>query len=223
MSKLPYLRMYVGDALSDDKLVGLSLSAWGAWIKVLFLMWKAQETPMQKTRRAWCNVFNCTEDELEDVVAELDLNDVGHIQAAGQFLTFHSPRIDADILKIRTDRDRKRVERQTDRNVERSDSVAVFAQITKWEPPIHYAEQITLRVKDLAVWESVVDAWISEGYRKTNVLGMIEKYEDEKKKVVRPTGGSTAKVCPKCKENPVYGVFGLCIECHAEIQERKGQ
>lgn len=111
MAKLPYLRMYVGDALSDEKLIGLGLAAWGAWMKVLFVMWKAQETPITKTRRAWCFTLSCTPDELDSVVLELSDNDVGNIQTSDDFITFHSNRLSAEIAKIESDRERKRTKR----------------------------------------------------------------------------------------------------------------
>ena len=171
MSKLPYLRMYVGDALSDEKLAGLGLAAWGAWMKVLFVMWKAQQSPIQKTRRAWCFTLSCTPDEFEAVLLELSDNDVGHIQTSGDFVTFHSKRLAAEIGKIESDRERKRTKRAEARTEEGQDEDAdatVESAEPKPKPP---------KKDPIPQLGEVVDHFVASGSSRREAENFFNYYE----------------------------------------------
>ena len=169
MSKLPYLRMYVGDALSDEKLAGLGLAAWGAWMKVLFIMWKAQQSPIQKTRRAWCFTLSCTPDEFEEVVLELSDNEVGQIQTNGDFVTFHSKRLAAEISKIENDRDRKRTKRAEARTEEGQDEDTDAAvETAKPKPP---------KKDPIPQLSEVVDHFVASGSSRREAENFFNYYE----------------------------------------------
>jgi hypothetical protein len=99
------------------------------------------------------------------------------------------------------------------------DAVRIFVKHTRWEPPNMYADQIQHRVKDLDVWESVVIAWVAEGYRKTSVIKMIEKYEQERIEVKKAKGGKAA-MCPRCKKNRLHPAYGICVSC-VEVAEKE--
>ena len=98
------------------------------------------------------------------------------------------------------------------------DAVRIFVKHTRWEPPNMYADQIQHRVKDLDVWESVVIAWVAEGYRKTSVIKMIEKYEQERIEVKKAKGGK-APMCPRCKKNRLHPAYGICVSCVEDAEK----
>jgi len=60
-----------------------------------------------------------------------------------------------------------------------TDPVDVFVHYTGYTPPIAYQEKIKLHAKNSAMWGAAVQAWIAEGYKVTNIMGIIEKYQND--------------------------------------------
>ena len=220
--KMPYMRLYVGDVLSNESLMGLTPAAFGVWMKVLLVMWKAESGTMCKPDKSWQILLGCFSGEYDEVIQELIDNEVGTITRAKGKTTFFSPRLEDEVIRIRSDRQRKRVERvkENDRKpVTDSDPVKVFHQVTGYNPPVFYADIIAKKVQNLAMWEAVCQRWIDSDYKRENVTGMIELYQKEKASPSVPVVKNNVRVCAKCgTESPDKMVGPLCYTCHTEMQ-----
>jgi len=220
--KMPYMRLYVGDVLSNESLMGLTPAAFGVWMKVLLVMWKAESGTMCKPDRSWQILLGCFSDEYDEVIQELVDNEVGKITRAKNKTTFFSPRLEDEVVRIRSDRQRKRVERSKEvdsKPLTDSDPVKVFHQVTGYNPPVFYADIITKKVQNLAMWEAVCQRWIDSDYKRENVTGMIELYQKEKASPSVPIPKNAVRVCVRCKaEDPDKMVGPVCYKCHTELQ-----
>lgn len=118
MSKMPYMRLYAGDALSDAGIVGLSMTAFGCWMKTIMLMWTQQQAELSRPVAYWKRAFHVDDEQLEMVLRELEDNEVGKVRWNDKSVTFYSSRVQSELDKLDADRERKRASRSSKRGNE---------------------------------------------------------------------------------------------------------
>jgi len=257
--RIDFMARYPAKWLSVKGPGCLSLEAFGAWNKIVDLMWvegdgagMLEGTPAQLSRMIGADSI----EQMERIVDEMESAGIGHISRDGNRVRFESPKMRREwetsftkIKKKRT-RDRKYQEEKTaqkeqkriivsenESKIERevgessyslsmSDSnkeekvsaVSVFIARTGWIPPGHYQDMIEKSVHSLSVWDAVVCAWMEEGWKKTSVAKMLDRYKRE-----RSSGSGAAraarKKCHRCKENEAVPPFRVCLRCKDAIDE----
>lgn len=78
MGKQPYIPLYIGDWESDTN--SLSVEAEGAWLKIIFKIWKQGKTGVYKTdTKSLQNLWRSSPEKVAEILRELTLNKVAII------------------------------------------------------------------------------------------------------------------------------------------------
>ena len=203
---LPFFKSYPEEWLHDDKASALSLKSFGAWFKIINLMWLSGsgDGVLEGNVRGLRRILGAeSDDDMREIIKDMVDCEVGAIEQDGNAVRFYSPRLKKEWSEARGRRetrkqyDEKRrgtdeldepieqyvkpttLQRATPKinQYEGDDAIDLFKHYTGYNPPIAHADLIKHRCKNLKMWDATVQAWKAEGYKVTNVVNMIEKYE----------------------------------------------
>ena len=148
-----------------------------------------------------------SDNEMNAIIDEMIEFGVGNIEKDGDSVRFYSPRVEKEWNEAKGKKVRRReydearrsepsepepeptehpkrkpnlqMGRPMNGQYEGADPVELFKHYTGYSPPLAHVDQIKHRCKNLKMWDATVQAWMAEGYKKTNVINMIEKYESD--------------------------------------------
>lgn len=105
--------LYPGDLLSHEDVIALSLPAFGAWMKTIFIMWRAESAELTKPNlNAWGRAWGCYPDvEPERVLNEL--RTVAKVTENGDgSVSIYSKRVDEELNVLEEKRESARERKQ---------------------------------------------------------------------------------------------------------------
>ncbi|WP_417351328.1 hypothetical protein [Flavobacterium alkalisoli] len=120
MSKknLPHIQLYIGDWERDCNV--LSLEAEMAWMKIVFKMHLSGKEPVYKTSAKGLQIlWKCSPQKVQEIIAELDINQICGIQSLADGYEFKSRRLEKEntTSKTRSEAAKKRyIKDQKDTN-----------------------------------------------------------------------------------------------------------
>lgn len=92
MGKQPYIPLYIGDWEQDTN--SLSLKAEGAWLKIIFKMFKDDKSGIYKaSTKALQNLWRLSEAEVKELLEELIASNVGEINELNGIYEFKNRRM----------------------------------------------------------------------------------------------------------------------------------
>ncbi|RYD42738.1 MAG: DUF1376 domain-containing protein [Verrucomicrobiaceae bacterium] len=103
MAELPYMQLYVADYLRDTEI--LSLTAQGAWSRMLCNMWHPDRRGVLTYRlSAIARLLGSSEPEARGIIDEIDDCKVGNVEWDGDRVTITSRRMVRDWEKMEADK-----------------------------------------------------------------------------------------------------------------------